>query len=77
MLVLSRKKGQSILIGKDIKIFVAEISGDRVKLSIEAPPQLEIFREEVFLQIKQENTRAIANPEAIRMLLEKGFAKKK
>lgn len=76
MLVLARKMGQSILIGSDIKIFVAEISGDRVKLSIEAPPHLEIYREEIYMQIKEENTRAIANPEALKMLLKQGVAKK-
>ncbi len=51
MLVLSRKKDESIMIGEDIVILVAEIRGDKVRLGIEAPRHVSIYREEVYLQL--------------------------
>jgi len=47
MLVLSRKSSESIYIGEDVTITVVEIKGNRVKLGIEAPPQVDIVREEI------------------------------
>ena len=47
MLVLSRKRNERILIGKDIEIVVAKIRGDRVLIGITAPPNTEIVREEL------------------------------
>lgn len=79
MLVLARKKGQSIMIGRDIKIFVAEVTGETVRLGIEAPQHLEIFREEIYRELKEENTRAITGEKDIIRLLKKnkgGEAKK-
>lgn len=73
MLVLARKKGQSIMIGRDIKIFVAEVTGETVRLGIEAPASLEIFREEIYLELQEENTQAIAGvEEAMRLLKNSG-----
>lgn len=48
MLVLSRKKDESIMIGDDIKIIVVEIIGDKVRLGIEAPREVPVHRQEVF-----------------------------
>lgn len=47
MLVLSRYKNESIFIGEDIKITIVDIRGDRVRLGIEAPPEVPVFREEI------------------------------
>ncbi len=47
MLVLQRKKGQSLLLGEDIKISVVEITPEGVKLAIEAPKEIKILREEL------------------------------
>ncbi|HHI96342.1 MAG TPA: carbon storage regulator [Thermodesulfatator atlanticus] len=62
MLVLTRKIGESITIGPDIKIVVLEIKGRQVKLGIEAPAHVPVHRLEVFQKIQEENIRAAAAP---------------
>ncbi len=52
MLVLLRKKGESIKIGDDIEIFVTEIKGDKVRLGISAPPDKKISRTELYLTVE-------------------------
>ncbi|MEK3888037.1 carbon storage regulator CsrA [Bacillus sp. FSL K6-3431] len=58
MLVLTRKKGESIQIGNDIEITITSIKGDQVKIGIDAPKNIEIHRKEVWLDIQNENTVA-------------------
>ncbi|MCH8074292.1 MAG: carbon storage regulator CsrA [SAR324 cluster bacterium] len=58
MLILTRKSGESITIGDDIKIQVIEIKGKQVRLGIEAPKKYSIHREEVYIRIQEENKRA-------------------
>ncbi|MCM3111742.1 carbon storage regulator CsrA [Lederbergia lenta] len=58
MLVLTRKKGESIQIGNDIEITITSIKGDQVKIGINAPKSVEIHRKEVWLDIQNENTAA-------------------
>jgi carbon storage regulator len=58
MLVLSRKQGQSIVVGNDIVITVKEIRGRTVRLSIETPPGVPVYREEIHREIVEENKRA-------------------
>ena len=53
MLVLSRKKNESIIINNDITIVVVEIRGDKVRLGIEAPKEISVHRKEVWLKINQ------------------------
>ena len=70
MLVLSRKKKEAVLIGEEIKITVIGIEGDKVKLGIEAPENLTIYREEIYEAIKAENKEAAAvNPDVLQELL--------
>ena len=64
MLVLTRKIGESIKINEDVKITVIDIKGKNIRLGIEAPKETKIYREEVFLRIKQEN-RSAATSEGI------------
>ena len=54
MLVLSRKKGERVLIGQDIYVKVIDIRGDRVKLGFEGPNEVPIHREEVVVQMTTE-----------------------
>jgi carbon storage regulator len=54
MLVLSRKKNESIVINNDITIVVVEIRGDKVRLGIEAPKEVSVHRREVFEAIQRE-----------------------
>ena len=65
MLVISRKKGESLLIGDDIEITVEKIDGSNVKISIKAPKEKVILRKEVYERVKQENSSAIATKEDI------------
>jgi carbon storage regulator len=61
MLVLTRKEGEKLKIGKDIVITVVKVRGRQVKLGIDAPPTVRIFREEIYELIKNENQES-ANP---------------
>lgn len=65
MLVLARKQGQSIMIGRNIRIVVAEVTGETVRLGIEAPPDMEIFREELYRDLQIENKKAITSTEEV------------
>ena len=58
MLVLSRKKKETVLIGEDIKITIISIDGDKVRLGIEAPSHVSIYRQEIYEAIKAENKEA-------------------
>jgi len=60
MLVLSRQRDQTIMIGDDIEITVVDIRGDKVRLGINAPNEVPVHRKEVYEAIKREN-RAAAN----------------
>ncbi len=53
MLVLTRRLGEAITINDDIKIIIVEIDGNQVKLGIEAPRNIEIYREELYEKIKK------------------------
>ena len=54
MLVLSRKKGQSIIIGDNIEITVVEIQGDTVRIGVNAPKEVSVHREEIYQRIQHE-----------------------
>ena len=54
MLVLTRKSNQSIMIGDDIEISVLSIMGEKVRIGIQAPRDIPVFRKEVYLEIQHE-----------------------
>ncbi len=54
MLVLTRKSNQSIMIGDDIEVSVLAVSGDKVRLGIEAPKSVPVFRREVYLEMRDD-----------------------
>lgn len=58
MLVLTRKTGQKLIIANDIEIIVLETKGDAVKLGINAPKSVLVYREEVYEEIKRANKQA-------------------
>lgn len=72
MLALSRKTGESIVVGSDIELTILEIKGDQVKLGINAPKSIPIYRKEIYVQIQEANKEAAENnvsPEALSKLL--------
>jgi carbon storage regulator len=60
MLVLTRKSNQSIMIGDDIEVSVLSIMGEKVRIGIQAPRDVPVFRREVYLEIQQER-RGVAS----------------
>ena len=58
MLVLSRPRDESIIIGDDVIVSIADIRGDKVRLGIKAPSEIPVHRQEVYEAIKKEQSRA-------------------
>ncbi len=58
MLVLSRQRDETIMIGDDIEITIVDIRGDKVRVGINAPKEISVHRKEVYDAIQQENRRA-------------------
>lgn len=58
MLVLSRQRDESIIIGDDISVTIVDIRGDKVRLGIDAPAEVSVHRQEVYEAIQRENRRA-------------------
>lgn len=58
MLVLSRHRDESIMIGDDVMITIVDIRGDKVRLGIDAPQEIPVHRQEVYEAIKRENQKA-------------------
>ncbi|QUL58472.1 carbon storage regulator CsrA [Paenibacillus tritici] len=59
MLVLSRKKGETIVIQDQIELTILSVDGDTVKVGISAPKHVDIFRKEVYLSIQQSNKESV------------------
>lgn len=59
MLALSRKQNESIIIGNDIEITILDVRNDQVKIGINAPKHVGIYRKEIYLQIQEENKKAV------------------
>ena len=68
MLVLTRKSNQSIMIGDDIEVSVLSIMGEKVRIGIQAPRSIPVFRKEVYLEIQQE--KAAGGREEVEQALE-------
>ena len=63
MLILSRKIDEKIKIGNDITITLIDVHGDQVKIGVEAPKDVKVFRQEVFDAIQNENKAAVVDTE--------------
>ncbi|MEK8131739.1 carbon storage regulator CsrA [Paenibacillus filicis] len=74
MLVLSRKVGESIMIGDQIELVIVSVEKDTVRVGINAPKQMQIYRKEIFELLKQSNEEASKTsiqPEQLKNLLHK------
>jgi carbon storage regulator len=58
MLVLTRKRNESIMIGDDIEVSVLAVAGEKVRIGIEAPRDIPVFRKEVYLEIQHQSLEA-------------------
>ena len=61
MLVLTRKSNQSIMIGDDIEVSVLSVMGEKVRIGIQAPQSIPVFRKEIYLEIHREAAAAAAD----------------
>ena len=68
MLVLTRKKDESIMVGEDIEIVVLDISSNQVRIGVKAPKECAVFRKEIFLEIQEENIKAAQQAQLINNL---------
>lgn len=68
MLALSRKQGESIVVGNDIEITILEIKGDQVKIGIKAPKAVPVYRKELYVQITDANREAIKQADVVKDL---------
>ena len=60
MLVLTRKSNQSIMIGDDVEVSVLSVMGEKVRIGIQAPQEIPVFRKEIYLEIHREDDTADA-----------------
>ena len=58
MLVLTRKRNQSIVVNDNIEVTIIDIQGDQVRVGINAPKDVKVYRKEVYLEMMEENQRA-------------------
>ncbi len=68
MLALSRKTSESIIVGNDIEITILEIKGDQVKIGINAPKSIPIYRKEIYIQIQEANREAASSTASMETL---------
>ena len=65
MLVLSRQRNESIMIGDDVEIIIVDVRGDKVRLGITAPKTISVHRKEVYNAIQQEKAEQKAKDEQV------------
>lgn len=58
MLVLTRKKNESIIINDNIEITIVDVQGEQVRIGINAPKSVSVYRKEIYLEIQEENKKA-------------------
>lgn len=68
MLILTRRAGESIVIGNNVVVKIVEVRGDQIRLGIEAPRDVQVHREEVYREIEAHNTRAASSVNQARKL---------
>ena len=68
MLALSRKKNEALIINNNVEVTILEIKGDQVKIGINAPKEIPVYRKEVYLQIQNANKEAASDVTGIEAL---------
>jgi carbon storage regulator len=71
MLVLTRKSNQSIMIGDEIEVSVLAIMGEKVRIGIQAPRSIPVFRKEVYLEIQEDRASEAGSGETVNEALER------
>lgn len=69
MLVLSRRPGESIVIGNQVVVTVVEVRGDQIRIGIDAPRDVQVHREEVFRELQSQNALAVGSADRARRLV--------
>lgn len=69
MLVLSRRPGESIVLGNSIVVTILEVRGDQIRVGIDAPRDVQVHREEVFRQLESENAQAASSADRAKQLV--------
>jgi carbon storage regulator len=59
MLILTRRPGESIHLGDEIKITVLSVQGKQIKIGLEVPEDMQVYREEVYLRVQEQNRQAL------------------
>jgi carbon storage regulator len=70
MLVLTRKTGQKLIIGDSIEVTILEAKGDCVKIGIQAPKDISVYREEIYEEIKKANQQALQTPQTLENVMQ-------
>ncbi|MDQ4072437.1 MAG: carbon storage regulator CsrA [Actinomycetota bacterium] len=76
MLVLTRKANQAIVIGEDVEVSVLAVVGDKVRIGIDAPRSIPVYRKEIWLEIKREGPRR-SEPETDRAAVDEALERLK
>jgi len=71
MLVLSRRLGETLYLGDSIRITILNIQGKQVKIGLDVPPEMVVYREEVYKRVQEENKRSILSNNADLMMAAK------
>lgn len=72
MLVLTRKSNQSIMIGDDVEVSVLSVMGDKVRIGIQAPQDIPVFRTEIYLEIHRDDAERAADRRAPAAVTDEG-----
>ncbi|MBI9080987.1 MAG: carbon storage regulator CsrA [Pseudodesulfovibrio sp.] len=59
MLILTRRPGESLFLGDNIKLKILSVQGKQIKIGLEVPEDMTVYREEVYLKIKEQNKQAL------------------